>query len=61
MKRPLRITLIALGVILFLGISGLLTRFLSVENAEREDDLALIQAEAKGNVTGMMRQLSGCA
>lgn len=60
-KRPVRIVLIILGVILFLGISGLLTRFLSVENAEREDDLALIQAEAKGNVAGMMGQLSGCA
>jgi hypothetical protein len=60
-KGPVRITLIAVGVILFLGISGLLARFLSVENVEREDDLALIQAESAGNVAGMLRQLSGCA
>lgn len=60
-KRPVRIALITVGVILFLGISGLLSRFFSVENVEREDDLALINAEVKGNVAGMLRQLSGCA
>ena len=60
MKRPLRIALIALAVILFLGISGLLSRFLSVENLEREDDLALIKAEVAGDVTGMLHQLNGC-
>ncbi|HEY1457148.1 MAG TPA: hypothetical protein VGF15_01410 [Solirubrobacteraceae bacterium] len=61
MKRPVRIALIVLGVVLFLGISGLLSRFLSVENAERQDDLALLEAQAHGDVAGMLRQLSGCA
>jgi hypothetical protein len=60
-RRPLRIALIAVGVIVFLAISGLLTRFLSVENAEREDDLALIKAEAAGNASGVIAGLSGCA
>jgi hypothetical protein len=49
-----------LGVILFLAISGLLARFLSVENLERDDDLALIQAEARGDAAGMVDRLQGC-
>jgi hypothetical protein len=47
-------------VVLFLVISGLLARFLQTENVERDDDLALIQAEAKGDVQAMLNQLSGC-
>jgi len=31
-----------------------------VENAERDDELALIQAEARGDVPGMLSRLSGC-
>jgi hypothetical protein len=46
--------------VLFLGISALLARFLSVENAERSDLLALLQAQAAGNEAGMLSQLSGC-
>jgi hypothetical protein len=56
-----RIALIALGIVLFVLVSGLLARFLSVENTERDDDLALVQAEARGDVGGMLRALSGCA
>jgi hypothetical protein len=48
------------AVVLFLAISGLLARFFSVENVERDDDLALVQAEARGSVAGMLAQLSGC-
>jgi hypothetical protein len=48
------------AVVLFLGISGLLARFLSAENVERDDDLALVQAEARGDVASMLAQLSGC-
>ena len=43
-----------------LVVSVVLARFLSVENAERHDDLALLQAEARGDVPGMLDQLSGC-
>jgi hypothetical protein len=60
MSRPLRIALITAGVILFLAISGLLTRFLSVENAEREADLALLQSQVTGNFDGTLAKLSGC-
>jgi len=38
----------------------MLARFLSTENAERDDELALIQAQAKGDVSGMLTRLSGC-
>ena len=58
--RPKRLLLIALGVFLFLAISGELARFFSVENLERDEDLALIQAEARGDVAGMAARLSGC-
>jgi hypothetical protein len=47
-------------VLLFLAISAELARFLSTENAERDDELALIGAEARGDVHGMLAQLQGC-
>jgi len=46
--------------VLFLALSGLLARFLTVENAERDDDLALVEAQARGNEQGMLDRLSGC-
>ncbi len=47
-------------MLLFFAISGVLARFLSMENAERDDDEALIQAQAKGDANAMISQLSGC-
>ena len=41
-------------------ISGLLARFLQTENVERDADLALIQAEARGDVQAMLNQIGGC-
>jgi len=58
-RRALR-ALLALGVILVLAVSAVLARFLSVENAERSDEAALVQAEASGSLAGMLAQLSGC-
>jgi hypothetical protein len=48
-------------VVLFLAISALLARFLTVENTERDDLLALLQAQRRGDVPAMLRQLHGCA
>jgi hypothetical protein len=48
------------SVLVFLVISGLLARFLSTENSERSDEEALLQAQARGDVRGMLSQLSGC-
>jgi hypothetical protein len=56
-----RVALIALGVLAFLAISGLLARFLSSENVERDQEAALIQAQARGDVNGMLALLSGCS
>jgi hypothetical protein len=56
-----RIALIAAGILVFLAISGLLAQFLSTENSERDADLALIQAQARGDVPGMLARLSGCS
>jgi hypothetical protein len=47
-------------VVLFLAISIVLARFLSTENVERDDVLALLRAEAAGNEAGMISRLSGC-
>jgi hypothetical protein len=46
--------------VLFVIISGLLARFLSVENTERDADLALIQAQARGDARGMIDRIAGC-
>jgi hypothetical protein len=47
-------------VLAFLLISGFLARFLSVENAERDAEEALIEAQARGDASGMLDRLSGC-
>jgi hypothetical protein len=47
-------------VLLFLAISAALARFLSVENAERDDLVALLQAEANGDAQAMLSRLSAC-
>jgi hypothetical protein len=55
-----RVTLILIGILVFLAISAGLARFLATENVERDDDLALIQAQAEGDVSRMLADLSGC-
>jgi len=59
--RGLKILLIGTGVVVFLVISGLLARFLAVENVERQDVLTLLQAEAAGDPAGMLAQLHDCS
>jgi hypothetical protein len=60
-QRPKRIALLCVAFVLFLLVSGLLARWLQVENVERDADLALIEAEARGDVRGMLAKLGGCA
>jgi hypothetical protein len=55
-----RIVLIVVGALLFLAVSAALARFLSVENVERDALVALLGAQGKGDVGGMLRELSGC-
>jgi hypothetical protein len=59
-SRAKRIALIGAGVVLFLASSALLARFLTVENLERDEELALLQAQARGDVPGMLAHLHGC-
>jgi hypothetical protein len=59
-RRIKRIALICLGVVIFVTISGLLARWFSVENLERDQDLELVQAEARGDAAAMIGDLSGC-
>ncbi len=49
-----------LGVVAFLAISIGLARFLTTENAERDAVLALLRAQSRGDVTGVVSRLSGC-
>jgi hypothetical protein len=59
-RRRLLRALLAVGIVVVLAVGAVLARFLSVENAERADDLALIQAEASGDAAAMLDRLSGC-
>jgi len=59
-RRRLLRRLLAAGVILVLIVSVLLARFLSVENAERSDEVALLQAEVRGDLAGMLDRLGSC-
>jgi len=52
--------LIAVGVVLFLGVSFLLARYLSTENRERDAVYALLRDQARGDVRGMLSRLDGC-
>lgn len=60
MGRRRRITVVIVGIALFLAISGLLARFLSAEGVERDDIFAVLQAQAAGNLQGMLDHQAGC-
>jgi hypothetical protein len=60
-RRRLLRTLLAAGGIVVVLVGVVLARLLSVENAERDAALALIQAQARGDATAMIAQLSGCS
>ena len=61
MSRRRRLLLIAAGVVLFLVISGVLARFLNVENTERDDILTVLEAQAAGNPQKVISLLKGCS
>jgi hypothetical protein len=60
LSRPARLTLIGVGVIVFLAISFLLARILSASGAERSAVTHLIEAEARGNAAEMIGRIHGC-
>jgi hypothetical protein len=60
--RRLRLfLLIALGLVVFVLISAVLARVLSVDGAERSAITSLIQAEARGDAVRMASQIHDCA
>ena len=61
MSRPLRYTLIAIGVIVFLVISFELARFFTVESSERSAVFEVVKAEARGDANAVIARLDGCA
>jgi len=61
MRRPARIFLLVLGLLGFLAISLGLARVLSVNSAEQSAILDLLQAQARGDASEMVRQIDGCA
>jgi hypothetical protein len=52
--------LIAVGIVLFLGVSLVLARYLSTENNERDAVYALLRDQARGDVPAMLARLDGC-
>ena len=45
---------------LFVAISGMLARLLSAEGVERDDIVAVLQAQATGNLQSMLDRQAGC-
>lgn len=60
LRRPRRLALVSAGVVVFLVISFILARWLSLENAERSDILSLLTAETRGDAAAMIAQLYHC-
>jgi len=56
----MRIALGILGVVVFLAISALLARWLTTDNAERDQVKRLLQAQARGDAGGMLHELGPC-
>jgi hypothetical protein len=52
--------LIAAGVVLFLGLSFVLARYLTTENRERDAVYALLQDQARGDVDAMLGRMDDC-
>jgi len=61
-RKRRRLRNIALVALVFVIVASVvLARFLQTENVERDADVAVLQAQTKGDVDGMLAKLSGCA
>ncbi len=61
MSRAARITLVAVGVFVFLGISLLLARGLTGAGQERTQVLDVLRAQARGDARAVLARLPACA
>jgi hypothetical protein len=59
-RRPAKITAIAFGVFVFLGISALLAKALSGAGNERAEVLLVLEAQARGDVDEVLDRLDAC-
>jgi hypothetical protein len=60
MRRAHVIGLIGFSVVVFLALSALLTRALSVGDAENSAIADLLRAEARGDTAGVISLITGC-
>jgi hypothetical protein len=60
MRRPTRILILALVLLVFLALSLGLARVLSANGAERSAILALLEAQARGSAPAMVQRIDGC-
>jgi hypothetical protein len=60
-SRRVLIPLAVTAAVVFLAVSLGLARWLTTENQERGDVVALLQAQARGDERGMFSRLQGCA
>jgi hypothetical protein len=61
LRRSYLFLIVFIVVLLFLAISAVLARVLSIDGAERSAITSLIQAEARGDAAAMRSQVLGCA
>jgi hypothetical protein len=61
LRRRYLLSLVVLGVALFLVISALLARAFSANGAEQSAITALVKAEAAGDQPAMLARIYGCA
>jgi hypothetical protein len=59
-RRSYVLLLIAVGLIVFVGVSLLLARVFNANGAEQSAITSLVQAEARGDATAMIAQIDGC-
>lgn len=56
-----RLAIFAVAIVAFLVVAGLVARWLSAENAERDAVVALLRAQARGDARAIVAALDGCA
>jgi len=59
-SRPRLVLAVAVGLVVFVAISAVLARWLTLEGAERDAVTALLRAQAAGDAAGVLAQLDGC-
>ncbi len=61
MRRSRLVLLIALGIVIFIGVSFALARVFGANGAEQSAITGLVKAEAAGNESGVLSRIVGCS